>query len=123
MYMSMPEDKAVKAFVEASQNMTFSPYSFANKIKIAGGIPAGALHKVAIGWFRLSEIDYSYGVGDPIVGAMSARIVHEVLNDYEELPDYNNMRGFEGNGAGQRTTWDGYQPSVAPSFIQRGSDR
>lgn len=120
--MQGAEDKAVKAFIDASHNRLYNPYHFANLIKIAGAIPGSALHKTAIGWFRLSEIDYSYGVGDPIVGEIGSRIVHEVLSDYEELPDYNPSRGFEGGTGDSRRTWDNYEQGHNPAFIRRGYD-
>lgn len=116
------EDKAVKAFVDASNNRNFNPYHFANLIKIEGGYSAQMLHKVAIAWFMLSEIDYSYGVGDPMVGQMASRIVHEVLSDYEELPEHNVSRGFEDGGTSTRGTWEDYESRYTPSFIRRGYD-
>lgn len=120
--MQGAEDKAVKAFIDASYNRLYNPYHFANLIKIAGAIPGSALHKTAIGWFRLSEIDYSYGVGDPMVGEISSRIVHEVLNDYEELPNYNPSRGFEADSPDTRGTWADYESRHNPTFIRRGFD-
>jgi len=116
------EEKAVKAFVEAANNRNYNPYHFANLIKIEGGYPAQALHKVSIAWFMLSNIDYQYGVGDPITGQMAARIVHEVLDDYEELPEYNISRGFEDRGPNNRGTWEDYESRYSPSFIRRGYD-
>lgn len=118
----MSEEKAAKVFIEASHNRLYNPYHFANLVKQAGTIPANALHKVAIGWFRLNEIDYRYGIGDPITGDMAARIVHEVLNDYEELPNYNLSRGFEAGGPDSRGTWENYEQQHSPSFIRRGFD-
>jgi hypothetical protein len=120
--MQGAEDKAVKAFIEASHNRLYNPYHFANLVKIAGAIPGSALHRTAIGWFMLSEIDYSYGVGDPVVGQLASRIVHEVLSDYEELPDYNPSRGFESGSASVGGTWEDYESRYTPSFIRRGFD-
>jgi hypothetical protein len=120
--MQGAEEKAVKAFVEAANNRMYNPYHFANLIKIEGGYPAQMLHKVAIAWFMLSDIDYGYGVGDPMVGQMASRIVHEVLSDYEELPEYNVSRGFENRGGGSGGTWDDYESRYTPSFIRRGFD-
>lgn len=115
-------DKAVKAFSEASHNKLFSPYEFADRIRLLGIIPASALHKVAIGWFRLMEIEYRYGIGDPLAGEMGSRIVHEVLSDYEELPEYNPSRGFESGGGDTRGTWENYESRVSKTFIRRGVD-
>lgn len=129
----MVEDKAIKAFIEASQNRLFNPYYFANGIKTAAipgdpmtwnhgtTIAAMQLHKVAIGWFLLNEIDYSYGIGDPIIGEMADRIKHEVLNDYEELPEYQPFRGFENTGGDATRTWESNQSKFPPSFIRRGA--
>lgn len=118
----MTEEKAAKAFIEASHNVLFSPYGFADEIRLAGVIPANALNKVSIGWFRLMEIEHRYGIGDPVVGELGARIVHEVLSDYEEVPNYNPGRGFEGGGTGSRGTWEQYERSNPPTFIRRGFD-
>ena len=118
----MTEEKAAKAFIEASHNVLFSPYGFADKIRLAGVIPASMLNKVAIGWFRLMEIEHRYGIGDPAIGELGARIVHEVLSDYEELPNYNPGRGFESGGAGSRGTWADYESTHSPTFIRRGFD-
>lgn len=118
----MSEEKAAKAFVEASHNVLFSPYNFADIVRLAGTIPASALNKTAIGWFRLMEIEHRYGLGDPVIGELGSRIVHEVLNDYEESPNYNPGRGFEDNGATSRGTWDDYESRYTPSFIRRGYD-
>ena len=118
----MSEDKAAKYFIEASYNRMFNPYHFSNLVKSEGEIPASMLHRVAIGWFRLNEIDHRYGLGDPVVGDMSARIVYEVLSDYEELPEYNPGRGFEGGGTDTRGTWEGYESRVSKTFVRRGVD-
>ena len=118
----MAEEKAIKAFVDASHNRMFSPYQFADAVRLAGVIPASVLNKVAIGWFRLMEIECRYGVGDPIIGELGSRIVHEVLNDYEEVPDYNPGRGFADNGRGNRGTWEDYESRYSPSFVRRGFD-
>lgn len=120
--MQGAEEKAVKAFVEAANNRMYNPYHFANLIKIEGGYPAQMLHKVAIAWFMLSEIDYRYGVGDPMVGEMASRIVNEVLSDYDELPEYNVSRGFEGGSPDTRRNWEDYESRYTPSFIRRGYD-
>ena len=119
----MAEEKATKSFIEASMNCMYNPYQFANLIKIEGGYPEQMFHKSAIGWFRLSEIDYSYGVGDPAVGEIASRIVHEVLNDYEELPQYNPGRGFESGSPDARGTWENYERGYSPSYIRRGYDQ
>ena len=118
----MAEDKAAKAFIEASHNVLFSPYGFADKVRLSGVIPASILNKVAIGWFRLMEIEHRYGIGDPAIGELGARIVHEVLSDYEELPNYNPGRGFEGGGTDTRGTWSDYESKNPPTFIRRGFD-
>lgn len=129
----MIEDKAIKAFVEASQNRLFNPYHFANAVKTytAPGeltswsngltVAASQLHKVAVGWFLLNQIDYSYGIGDPLVGEMAARIKSEVLDDYEELPDYQPFRGFEDTGPDTSRTWENNKQKFPPSFIRRGA--
>ena len=120
--MQGAEEKAVKAFIDAANNKMYNPYHFANLIKIEGGFAAQMLHKVSIGWFMLSEIDYRYGVGDPMVGEMASRIVNEVLSDYDELPEYNVSRGFEGGVSDTRRTWGNYEGEYTPSFIRRGYD-
>ena len=114
------EEKAIKAFIDMSLNRIANPYHFSNVIKSSGPFAAGMLHKVSIGWFLLNEIDYVYGIGDPMVGEMSARIKNEVLDDYSELPEYNPMRGFENSGGDTSRTWESSQPSVPPSFIRKG---
>jgi len=116
----MTEDKAVKAFVEMSHNKLSNPYNFADKIRLTDRIAADFLHKVSVGWFRLMEIEYRYGIGDPLVGEMGARIVHEVLADYEELPEYNTMRGFEGGSGDTSRTWKHSEPNVSQTIIGRG---
>jgi hypothetical protein len=118
----MSQDKAAKAFIDASHNVLFSAYGFADAVRLAGAIPASALNKVAIGWFRLMEVEHRYGLGDPVIGELGSRIVHEVLNDYEELPNYNPGRGFEDGGPGARGTWEDYESRYSPSFIRRGVD-
>ncbi len=118
----MSDEKAAKAFIEASHNVLFSPYNFADIVRVAGAIPASALNKVAIGWFRLMEIEHRYGIGDPVIGELGSRIVHEVLSDYEELPNYNPGRGFEDGGGSARGTWEDYESRYSPSFIRRGVD-
>lgn len=118
----MAEQKAAKAFIEASYNRLMNPYHFANLVKSEGAIPASMLHRVAVGWFMLNEIDYRYGIGDPITGDMASRIVHEVLNDYEELPNYNPSRGFEADSPDTRGTWADYESRHNPTFIRRGVD-
>jgi hypothetical protein len=118
----MVEQKAAKAFIEASYNRLMNPYHFANLVKSEGAIPASMLHRVAVGWFMLNEIDYRYGIGDPITGELASRIVHEVLSDYEEVPDYNPNRGLEGGGSDSRGTWEDYENRYSPSFIRRGID-
>jgi len=118
----MSQDKAIKAFGEAAHNRLFSPYEFADRIRLLGVIPASALHKVAVGWFRLMEIEHRYGIGDPVAGEMGARIVHEVLSDYEELPDYNPSRGFEASSPDTRRTWEEYERTNSPTFVRRGFD-
>lgn len=115
-------DKAIKAFSEAAHNKLFSPYEFADRIRLLGVIPASSLHRVSIGWFRLMEIEHRYGIGDPVAGDMGSRIVHEVLADYEELPDYNPGRGFEGDSNISRGTWQDYERRNPPTFIRRGAD-
>jgi len=118
----MSEDKAVKAFSEAAHNKLYNPYQFADKIRLAGVIPASALHKTALAWFRLMEIEHRYGVGDPVAAEMGSRIVHEVMSDYEELPDYNPGRGFENGSASAGGTWEDYESRYSPSFVRRGFD-
>lgn len=118
----MSEEKAAKAFIEASMNRMYNPYHFVNLVKQSGAIPAAAMNRAAVGWFMLNEIDHRYGLGDPIVGDMSARIVHEVLNDYEEIPDYNPGRGFEGGDGSPSGTWGEYESRHNPTFIRRGVD-
>lgn len=117
----MPEQKAAKAFIEASNNRMYNPYHFANLVKTAGGYPAAMLHKVAIGWFMLNQIDFHYGIGDPVVGEMGARIMQEVVNDYEEVPDYNPGRGFAVGDTDSPGTMEDYQSRYNPSFVQRGA--
>lgn len=118
----MAEDKAVKAFVDASHHKLYNPYQFADKVRLAGIIPASALHKTALAWFRLMEIEYRYGIGDPVAAEMGARIVHEVIADYEELPNYNPSRGFEADSPDSRGTWEDYERTYSPTFIRRGFD-
>jgi hypothetical protein len=118
----MTQDKAEKAFIDASHNVLFSAYGFADAVRLAGAVPASALNKVAIGWFRLMEVEHRYGIGDPVIGELGSRIVNEVLSDYEELPDYNPGRGFEGGSADNRGTWEDYESRYSPSFIRRGFD-
>lgn len=118
----MSEDKVAKVFVDASMNRMFNPYHFVNLVKQSGTIAAAAMNRTAVGWFMLNEIDHRYGLGDPVVGDMSARIVHEILNDYEELPDYDPGRGFANPSASARGTWEGYKPSHNPTFVRRGLD-
>jgi len=118
----MPEQKAAKAFIEASQNRMYNPYHFANIIKTHGGWAADALHKVSIGWFMLNEIDYRYGIGDPVVGEMASRIMHEVVNDYDEVPDYNPGRGFAAGDTDSPGTLSYYESQYNPSFVRRGSE-
>lgn len=120
--MATSDEKAAKSFIEASENRLFNPYHFANLVKQAGAIPGAMLNRTAVGWFMLNEIDYRYGLGDPIVAEMAARIVYEVINDYEELPDYTPGRGLEGGGGNANGTWEGYEPSMAKTFIRRGAD-
>lgn len=117
----MPEQKAAKAFITAANDRMYNPYHFANIIKVHGGWPAAMLHRVACGWFQLNEIDYRYGIGDPIVGEMGSRIVLEVLADYEELPDYNPGRGFAVGDSDSAGTFSEYESTYSPSFIQRGA--
>ena len=118
----MQEEKAAKVFVEASMNRMYNPYHFVNLVKQAGVIPADAMGRAAVGWFMLNEIDYRYGIGDPVTGELASRIVHEVLSDYEEVPNYNPSRGFEGGGSDTRGTWEDYESRYSPSFIRRGVD-
>lgn len=127
------EDKSIKAFIDASYNRLFNPYHFANAVKLysdpadpvawphGSSVPAQQLHKVSIGWFLLNEIDFSYGVGDPVVGEIASRIKYEVLADYEELPEYQPFRGFEDTGGDTSRTWERNKPNVSPSFIRRGA--
>ena len=117
----MSEEKAAKAFIEGSHNRLFNPYHFSNVIKSAGIIPASMLHRAALGWFRLNEIDYRYGIGDPVIGEMGSRIVHEVLNDYDEYPDYNPGRGLP-QPAIAKGTWDDFESNYQPSYVRRGVD-
>ena len=117
----MTEQKAAKAFITASSDRLFNPYHFANIIKSNGSFASTALHKTAIGWFVLNEIDYRYGIGDPVIGEMGARIVSEVLSDYEELPDYDPGRGFAAADSRPIGTWGEYESTYSPSFIQRGA--
>jgi hypothetical protein len=118
----MAEEKAAKAFVEAAHHKLYNPYQFADKIRTSGAIPASALHKTALAWFRLMEIEHRYGIGDPIAAEMGSRIVHEVMSDYEELPNYDPSRGLEGGGGDNRGTWEDYESRYSPSFIRRGFD-
>lgn len=113
------EEKAVKAFIEMSHHRLANPYHFADLIRTSGDIAASFLHKVAIGWFRLMEIEHRYGIGDPVVGEIGSRITYEVLSDYEELPEYNTMRGFENTGGDSSRTWERSKPTVPPSFIRK----
>ena len=117
----MPEQKAAKAFIEASQNRMYNPYHFANIIKTNGGWSANMLHRVAIGWFMLNEIDHRYGIGDPVVGEMGARIMHEVVNDYDEIPEYNPGRGFATGDTNTAGTMSDYESRYNPSFVRRGA--
>jgi hypothetical protein len=119
----MSQEKSIKAFVDASHHRLFSPYQFADAIRLAGAIPASMLNKVALAWFRLMEIEYRYGIGDPVVGELGSRIVHEILNDYEELPNYNPGRGLDDQDTRNRGTWEDYESNYSPSFIRRGYDR
>lgn len=118
----MSQEKAVKAFIEASHNVLFSPYHFADSVRLSGVVAANALNKVALGWFRLMEIEHRYGIGDPVLGDLGSRIVHEVLSDYEEVPNYNPGRGFEDNGNISRGTWEDHEQRNPPTFIRRGYD-
>lgn len=118
----MQEDKAAKAFIDASMNRLYNPYHFANLVKQAGAVPASAMNRAAVGWFMLNEIDYRYGIGDPVIGEMATRIVNEVLSDYAEIPDYNPGRGFEGGSGSAPGTWEDYESRYSPSFIRRGFD-
>lgn len=115
------EDKAVKAFIEMSHHRLANPYHFADLIRTSNDIAASFLHKVAIGWFRLMEIEHRYGIGDPAVGEIGSRITYEVLADYDELPEYQPMRGFEDTGGDTSRTWESSKPSVPPSFIRKGA--
>jgi hypothetical protein len=118
----MIEEKAAKAFVDASMNRMYNPYHFVNLVKQAGVIPADAMGRAAVGWFVLNDIDYRYGVGDPVIGELASRIMNEVLSDYEEVPAYNPGRGFEGGGGGNRGTWEDYESRYSASFVRRGFD-
>jgi hypothetical protein len=118
----MAEDKAAKVFVDASMNRMFNPYHFTNLVKQSGMIGADAIGRAAVGWFMLNEIDFRYGIGDPVTGELASRIVHEVLNDYEEIPSYNPGRGFSGGGVDAVGTWSHYESKHSPSFIRRGVD-
>ena len=117
----MTEQKAAKSFIDAANHRLFNPYEFANIVKVSGDFPAAMLHRVSLGWFRLNEIDYRYGIGDPVVGEMAARIIHEVVEDYDEFPDYDPTRGFENRVRNTRGTWEGNKPSSPPSFIRRSA--
>lgn len=117
----MSEDKAVKAFVDMANHRQSNPYHFADLVRLKGIIPASFLHKVAIGWFRLMEIEHRYGIGDPMAGEMGARITYEVLADYEELPEYQPYRGFEDTGGDTSRTWENSKPSLPPSFTRSGA--
>ena len=116
----MSEEKAVKAFIEMANDRRSNPYHFADRVRLSGGFASQFLHKVAVGWFRLMEIEHRYGIGDPAVGEIGSRITHEVLNDYQEVPDYQPMRGFENTGGDTSRTWERSQPSVPPSFVRKG---
>lgn len=118
----MSEEKAAKVFVEASMNRMYNPYHFANLVKQASAISADAMGRAAVGWFMLNEIDYRYGLGDPITGELASRIVHEVLSDYKEVPSYDPSRGFEDGSRSGRGTWEDYQSRYSPSFVRRGFD-
>lgn len=118
----MSEQKVAKAFIDASHNRLWNSYHFVDIIRQAGQIPASAMHKAAVGWFMLMEIEHRYGIGDPMAGEMGSRIVHEVLSDYEELPDYNPGRGFESSSGDARGTWANYEPRASASFVRRGVD-
>ena len=118
----MAEDKAAKSFIEASYNRKFNPYHFSNLVKCEGVIPASMLNRAAIGWFRINEIDFRYGIGDPVIGEMGSRIVHEVLSDYSEIPDYDPSRGFADRGPDVSGTWDKYESQHSQSFVRRGFD-
>lgn len=117
-----PEIKVAKVFADASYSRLFNSYHFADLIRNAGAIPAAAMQRAAVGWFMLMEIEHRYGIGDPMAGEIGSRIVHEVLSDYEEIPDYNPGRGLEGGSGSTRGTWEGYEPNVAKTFIRRGAD-
>ena len=118
----MAEEKAAKAFVDASMNRMYNPYHFVNLVKQAGVIPADAMGRAAVGWFVLNDIDYRYGVGDPVIGELASRIMNEVLSDYEEVPDYNPGRGFASGSTNPSGTIEDYQARYAPSFVQRGAE-
>ena len=118
----MAEDKAAKVFVDASMNRMFNPYHFTNLVKQSGMIGADAIGRAAVGWFMLNEIDFRYGIGDPVIGEMGSRIVHEVLSDYSEIPDYDPSRGFADRGPDVSGTWDKYESQHSPSFVRRGFD-
>jgi hypothetical protein len=118
----MTEEKAAKAFIEASMHKMYNPYHFVNLVKQAGAIPADAMSRAAVGWFMLNEIDYRYGVGDPVIGELASRVMSEVISDYEEVPTYNPGRGFEDGGDGRGGTWQDYESRYSPSFVRRGFD-
>lgn len=117
----MSTEKAARSFIQSANDRRFHPYQFANLVKEQGQYAGAMLHKVSVAWFLLNEIDYRYGIGDPMTGEMAARIVHEVLADYDELPDYQPMRGFENTGGDTSRTWESSKPSVPPSFIRSGA--
>lgn len=116
----MSTQKAAKSFIQSANDRRFHPYMFSNIVKDQGQYAGSMLHKVSVAWFLLNEIDYRYNIGDPMVGEMAARITHEVLADYDELPDYQPMRGFEDTGGDTSRTWESSKPSVPPSFIRKG---
>lgn len=118
----MSTEKAARQFIENANDRRFHPYLFSNLVKQEGQYAGSMLHKVAVAWFLLNEIDYRYGIGDPVIGEMGARITTEVLADYDELPDYQVSRGFESGSGDTSRTWESTKHTVSPSFIRRGDD-
>lgn len=80
-----PEEKAARAYIDASSHRLFNPYQYADIIRLADGYAAEMLRHSAIAVFRLGEIEYRYGIGDPEFGEMSSRIC-AIIDEYYPAP-------------------------------------